>query len=280
MYYLLYLIFYIKEINMEDTKRNKIIKAKIQEVLKQVSPYITNDGWNKIVDCVNDIIDTANTADNINKDHKVGNNIYAFLDPAEYVNSMGKKECLYLPDNDVISLFLAGPCVEGMCTTKDWRNRFLEYLKNKLYIAGFMKQDTELYIYTPTCFYENAIDFSNREKEKLYHKWCRDVMDNVTYIVFWISRYIDKGELGLHTNIELGRYLSLSNSKCIVGWPKDADKANYIEDLICALNGNLPEVIQHSMVDLAHYTANKIMGTIKIRKSKDNISKAYKYLGM
>jgi hypothetical protein len=277
---------------MEDTKRNRIIKAKIQEVLREedlyrfkmnkagnVSPYITDSGWNKIVDCVNDIIDTAD----INKDSKVNDGIYAYLDPAEYVNSMGKKECLYLPENDVISLFLAGPCVDGMCTAKDWRKYFTDALKAKLYNVGFLKQDTDLYIYTPTCFYDNAIDFSDREKEKLYHKWCRDVMDHVTYIVFWIPRYIDKGELGLHTNIEIGRYLSISNSRCIVGWPKDADKVNYIEDLVCALNGNLPEAIQHNMHDLANLTANKIMSTIKIRKSKNIdmlINRAYKYVGV
>jgi hypothetical protein len=118
-------------------------------------------------------------------------------------------------ENKNFSIFLAGPTPRDE-NANSWRPEFVETFK-KIY-NGEKKVD----IIIP----EYKIGFEKDYQFDPQTEWEVDCMDRCNLIVFWIPREI-KHMPAFTTNIEFGE--RMHSGKIIVGWPKNAQKIEYIE---------------------------------------------------
>ena len=112
------------------------------------------------------------------------------------------------------SIFLAGPTVRNGVYEKSWRKHAVECLKR----AGF---DGTVYVPESKTKTEQMLDYG------YYPNWELERLNSSDMIIFWIPRKLPKMP-AFTTNVEFGRYVSISPNKVVLGYPVDSEKNRYL----------------------------------------------------
>ena len=118
-----------------------------------------------------------------------------------------------LPHHLPASIFLAGPTPRDT-TIKSWRPGALDILK-RLSFAGHVVVPE----WADGEYYDDAVD---------QFEWDVTGLDKVSIILFWVPRKLTTMP-GLTTNVEFGRYLSLTPQRVLYGRPDEADSIQYLD---------------------------------------------------
>lgn len=121
-------------------------------------------------------------------------------------------------------IFLAGPTNRTLTYKDSWRNKAVEYITN----LGF-----EGMVHVPE--FKEGVKWDDRYiKQQTMWEW--DCLGFSEVIMFWVPR--DKEEMiGLTTNVEFGRYITLKPESVVLGYPEDAFRMRYLNTLYMHLAG-------------------------------------------
>lgn len=118
-----------------------------------------------------------------------------------------------LPPQLPSSIFLAGP-TPRQTMIRSWRPQALEILR-RINFAGHVIvpewADGEIYA--------DALD---------QFEWDITGLDKASMILFWVPRVLTTMP-GLTTNVEFGRYISLTPDRVLYGRPTGADSVQYLD---------------------------------------------------
>lgn len=119
-------------------------------------------------------------------------------------------------DNNIPSIFLAGPTKRDSNFDLSWRNYACEYLK---------KHNFDGIVYVPE-YKDCKFDNTKIEEQCL---WERIGLENASIIIFWIPRSLKQDMPAFTTNVEFGTYLQIKPSQIVYGRPHDAEKIRYLD---------------------------------------------------
>ena len=144
------------------------------------------------------------------------------------------------------SVFLAGPTRRNSPFSKSWRHEAVKIIKQNDFI-----EDSDLKVYIPECRNDNDIFDSSIEGLHRQHIWEWEHLKDASYILFWIPRNVEDGMPAFTTNIEFGYWIAYDNERVILGYPKDAEKMDYIDDLYQEFGAEYGRgyVIKHTLED-------------------------------
>lgn len=144
------------------------------------------------------------------------------------------------------SIFLAGPTRRNSDYSKSWRKEAVNIL-NELGYDGL--------VYIPEL--PDGVPFDESE-EGLYkqHYWEWNALEKADRIVFWIPRKVNDGMPAFTTNVEFGRYMEMRPEHCILGYPEDAERMDYLKHLYETCNPDKP--IFHTLRDTLEYTVKSL----------------------
>lgn len=117
------------------------------------------------------------------------------------------------PESLTHSIFLAGPTPRGP-DTPSWRPNALRILESLGYDGV---------VFVPE--YEDA---SLEYEYDAQVEWEEKYLNMADCIVFWVPRDIEGGLPAFTTNIEWGKWQA--SGKCVLGFPREADKCRYLAD--------------------------------------------------
>jgi hypothetical protein len=144
------------------------------------------------------------------------------------------------------SIFLAGPTRRNSPYELSWRKDAVNIL-DRLGFTG------NVFVPEPRNFddfdFENA--FGTKKGLHLIHNWEWDRLQEADKIVFWIPRNIEDGMPAFTTNIEFGYWMAKNPEKVFLGYPDNAERNDYIEDLYTSIN---KRYISNNLEDLLKYT--------------------------
>ena len=150
------------------------------------------------------------------------------------------------PEINNNSIFLAGPTKRNSDVSISWRMDAVKILE---------KYNFNGIVHIPEYSPGNSF---NKEKlpEQIHWKW--QCLDTAGVIMFWMPRSIPD-MLGLTTNIEFGRHITLKPDNVVLGFPKNAQKMFYLEELYQEVTNRIPcktlqSTIQKSL-DVVNYPA-------------------------
>lgn len=142
-----------------------------------------------------------------------------------YINTSDKR--VHDKEQKNPSIFLAGPTRRGSCFEESWRYKACEILHN-LHFDGT--------IYVPEYPRQTPWDDANIERQT---EWEWEALELATTICFWIPR--DKDEMiGLTTNVEFGRYITMKPDSIVLGCPEDAFRMRYLKMLYKSVTNKEP----------------------------------------
>lgn len=155
-----------------------------------------------------------------------------------------KTKVIYSNDSLRTKVFLAGPTPRD-ANTKSWRPEMIKTLEK----YGF-----DGTIYVPERFNSTDYDYNTQVD------WEDKALHDADIIVFWIPRKID-GMPGFTTNVEFGEWMK--SGKCIVGYPPDAEKMDYIQHKCMQyqipISGTMEDVAINVMTEImARRISNKL----------------------
>lgn len=138
------------------------------------------------------------------------------------INTSNKRILLPEYDNESLSskssIFLAGPTRRGSYFEASWRYEACDIL-NKLSYKGV--------VYIPEYPKDCPWNDTNIEKQT---RWEWEALENASCICFWIPRDHDD-LIGLTTNVEFGRYITMKPDSVVLGYPKEAFRMRYLDML-------------------------------------------------
>ncbi len=125
------------------------------------------------------------------------------------------------------SIFLAGPTKRNSDVSVSWRMDAIRILKKYNFNGTIYIQE-----YSPG----NSFD-KGKLSDQIQWEW--QCLSAAGVIMFWIPRSIPD-MLGLTTNVEFGRYITLKPDSVVLGFPNDAQKMSYLEELYQEVTSRIP----------------------------------------
>lgn len=160
------------------------------------------------------------------------------------------------------SIFLAGPVERDKMFDQTWRRKVIDYVHEEY------GNIDDLTLFIPDFEQPQYWDMENKNTLARLHQWEWKNMDEASKILFWIPRDIGAGLYGYTTNIEFGYWMGKDPEKVVLGYPKNADRMEYIEDLYKNLCPN------HVIFDNLNTMIDTIIGELYMDKLTEVREKA------